>query len=199
MSVIEPRPDLFTDRFRHYHSSFEQTVSAVIEPRPDLFTVSILGEFSSGKSTLVNALFLEQDLLPTGSGVCTPVPTEIIFGDQMELKIVTPKGTQIYKNDIKSSMEYHCGKEKTDANAFYLTVNNSRLEGMRIIDTPGLNAPNDVHTPLTRKIIDDKISDLVLWTIDLSHGATMSILEMLERLKNADHRCILIANHADKL
>ena len=41
--------------------------------------LTVLGEFSTGKSTLVNAI-LGQDILPTAEGTCTSVPTEVVFG-----------------------------------------------------------------------------------------------------------------------
>lgn len=173
----------------------------LLEKRDDLFTVSVLGEFASGKSTLVNALFLKDDILPRGSGVTTSVPAEIIHGDRLELKVVTAGGVKTVTDAarIKEIMAGTSGAEQSGLSSFKLTANNQDLVGIRVIDTPGLNAPNAVHKQLTEDIIARNISDLVLWVIDLQQGATASNLELLERLKNAHYRCVLIANHADKV
>ena len=175
----------------------------LLEKRDDLFTVSVLGEFSSGKSTLINALFLKNDILPVGSGVTTSVPIVITHGDRMELQVIAGTGTKTVKvtglERIKEAMSKHAGVVKGDISALILTQNNPELQGMRVIDTPGLNAPNDIHARLSENIIDKNISDFVLWTVDLNYGATGSILVLLKRLKKAHHRCVLIANQADKV
>lgn len=169
--------------------------------KSDLFTVSVLGEFSSGKSTLINAIFFKDDILPTDAGVCTSIPAEICYGNRLELHVLKPKGTVVVtgRDDIKNTISKTSKKNLQGVTGFMITTDNPVLKGMRIIDTPGLNSPNEVHSALTMKIIEQHISNLVLWVIDLNQGATAPILDMLERLKAADDRCCLIANHVDKI
>ena len=167
---------------------------------PNLFTVSVLGEFSSGKSTLINAIFLKDHILPTGSEVTTSVPTIITFGEGMELRFAKSGREEIITGaeQIKKAMAQTSGAVNSGVSSFNLSVNRPELKGLRIIDTPGFNAPNAVHSELTNEIINSKVSDLVLWVVDLHATATAPVLEVLARLKQANYRCILIGNHADK-
>lgn len=68
--------------------------------RADTFTIAIVGEFSRGKTELINAIFFadyKERLLPTDAGRTTMCPTELMYSDEyppcvMLLPIETREG-----------------------------------------------------------------------------------------------------------
>ncbi len=63
----------------------------------EAYKVSIVGEFKVGKSTLINKVFLDEDLLFTDVGEATSVPTEIVYGDNKKLSVTPTKYKTISK------------------------------------------------------------------------------------------------------
>ena len=66
----------------------EKTESAL---NAEMFRLAIVGEFSRGKSTLINAL-LGRKLLPSTSSPTTTVISKIIYGGTPEFRIVYKDG-----------------------------------------------------------------------------------------------------------
>ncbi|MDQ3094411.1 MAG: dynamin family protein [Actinomycetota bacterium] len=60
--------------------------------RSDAFVVTVLGDFNTGKSTLINAL-LGADALPRLPVECTAILTEVRWGDQPEALLYRRTGT----------------------------------------------------------------------------------------------------------
>jgi hypothetical protein len=54
----------------------------------ELYKIAVVGEFKSGKSTLVNKVFLQDDVLFTDIMEATAVPTEIRYSRDKYLEVV---------------------------------------------------------------------------------------------------------------
>jgi predicted GTPase len=54
------------------------------------YRIGFVGQYQVGKSTLINRVFLRDDLLlKEGSGLCTTaIPTEIVFGEARQLEVI---------------------------------------------------------------------------------------------------------------
>ena len=63
-------------------------LDAAIERTKDSFTVVIMGNFSSGKTTMINALIGER-LLPMSATPTTAVMTELHYGENKKIVLYT--------------------------------------------------------------------------------------------------------------
>ena len=59
------------------------------------YRIAVIGEFKAGKSTLINLVFLKDNILFTDVMEATAVPTEIGYGEEGRLEI-TPYKTGVY-------------------------------------------------------------------------------------------------------
>ncbi len=57
------------------------------ELRSEIYTLAVVGEFKTGKSTLINRIFLKADVLFTDVLEATAIPTEIRYGPEKRLLV----------------------------------------------------------------------------------------------------------------
>ena len=115
--------------------------------RERVFRVAIAGEFSTGKSTLINAL-LGKALLPTALEACTAVVTRIRRAEEDEepgvLVTFSRSGTRrVAEEALRSSLTFQ-GQTGDDipVEAEVLLPAGTFLDhGIEIVDTPGVNDP----------------------------------------------------------
>lgn len=118
------------------------------------FYTAVVGEFSTGKSTLINKM-LQTDILPVGDLPTTALLTRISYGAENSL-------TFIGANEVKEQMEYSeasFDKHIADLNGadpegvLDVTMNNPRLKdsGVYIFDTPGAG---DVFDKRAKTIVE---------------------------------------------
>lgn len=88
------------------------------------FSVAVVGEFSRGKSSLINDL-LDQELLPVGDTPTTATLTKIRYGSQPKLVYVGTDGHREQLELAPESWEKFSGYE-----------NDSTFEGFLLIDLP---------------------------------------------------------------
>lgn len=84
----------------------EKTINRLSRPFEDgFFTLAIAGKVSAGKSTFINALLGEKDLLPSAFEQTTCTLTEIVHSDEKYLKITYWDGaTNIIKQNIREEL-----------------------------------------------------------------------------------------------
>lgn len=158
--------------------------------------VAIVGQFSSGKSTFLNAL-LSKDILPTG---ITPVTSKVNFinyADEYKLKVS-------YKNGIN---EYHAletiadftDQRKSTQDIKYLTLYAPMdiLKDISFVDTPGLNSQSLSDTQSTKNILRDV--DGIIWLTLIDNAGKESEAEILkEYLDNFKDKSLCVLNQKDK-
>ncbi|CAG7851171.1 SubName: Full=Uncharacterized protein {ECO:0000313/EMBL:CCA71853.1} [Serendipita indica DSM 11827] len=78
-TVPDPPPlDMDLEAFRDSYNEFDQMLrDSIVRQTVDHHCAVFVGLQNSGKSTLINAL-IDQDLLPTGDGVVTTLPSRIV-------------------------------------------------------------------------------------------------------------------------
>ncbi len=189
------------------------------------FTIACVGEFSRGKTELINALLFSDQfgrLLPSLPGRTTMCPTEIFWDEQQPsncvrlLPIETRRTAASLQNFKKIPQNWHtiifdpcdpesrskaldevsscklvsvaeAGKLGFDANAFDITHGQVSVptwrhalvnldhpllrEGLRIVDTPGLNALGN-EPELTLKTLPDAQAILFLLAADSGVSAS---------------------------
>ena len=154
------------------------------------FNVLVIGAFSSGKSTMINAL-IGEDLLPTGFLPETAVLGELHYGEQKRITLYPKKGrweggdapfdlketsseeiakyVSLSADDAINAMEE--GSEKRIDAVFEKMVVHWPLEilkdGVILIDSPGINDPYSsdyiVNSYLPR-------ADAIIYVMDAQHA-----------------------------
>ena len=135
----------------------------------DLFLIVIVGEYNSGKSAFINAL-LGKNILETGVTPTTSNITILRHGnDQLETN--PSPGLSL------------------------ITIPNSLLEDISLVDTPGTNAILREHEALTTDFIPR--SDLVLFITSADRPFTESERQFLELIKDWGKKVVVIINKTD--
>lgn len=126
----------------------DKTLELVRATARDRFAVAFVGEFSHGKSTLINRL-LDCELLPTDDLPTTAMLTRITYGREGNITVLSTSGKKLKILPLKpSSWEglTVCDSEgnqneETPRNLLKVTVDNPWLRSTRIdiLDTPGAN------------------------------------------------------------
>jgi predicted GTPase len=153
--------------------SFERWSS--LEQKPwlkDKVVIALMGKYSSGKSSLINAILGHSELLPTENKVSTAVPTYISYGENLRF---------LYSTDEKSTFETRPDLFQTLKKSFFekipiaylikhfvLEYNNPVLYNMTLLDTPGYDSGDDKDKERTITVVPE--CDFVFWAIDIADG-----------------------------
>lgn len=173
-----------------------------------IYTVTVVGETSVGKSTLVNALLSKQispmDKYPTTGIPCTFQPgekeyAEVVFKDGKRKKI---PATDKALNDYVTQQ----GNSNNHRNVDLVTVSlvDQKLEsGLAYCDVPGLNDPDERIEKIAKSAIFS--SNAIIYIIDgmpMKGGGFFlkrNQIEDLKDLKFRRDRLFLVVNKVDFL
>lgn len=217
-------------------------------------TVAVAGEFSRGKTELINALFFANHgrrLLPTDAGRTTMYPTEILCDPErppqlsllpietrreehslaalrddidrwqvFELELDDPESlaerlqilTESKQVSKREAAELGLFQEQEDADSGHVSIPRWRLaqlnirhpllaQGLRILDTPGLNAIGS-EPELTYEMLP--AAHAVLFVLAADTGVTQSDLEIWQKfIQRPNHQerrgAMVVLNKTDTL
>jgi GTPase SAR1 family protein len=177
----------------------DQLRTQASQARQFTFRVGIIGEFSSGKSTLLNAL-LGQELLPAKMPPCTALPVSIRYGERTRL-VVRHKNTGVEEEQpFEKLRELVSLKGETEEEVFRerqaLPIESITLEvplelcrnGVVLLDSPGLNEAQ-ARTELTLSLLPTlDAAIMLLRATSLLSQTERSFLEEEARKAPADRR-----------
>ena len=159
----------------------------------------IMGEFSSGKSTLINTL-LRQNLTQTGAVPTTAVATYIRYAEEEYIEIVYQNGeierANLSKLHTTTSERNQQGKQlRTNIERINLYLCNEFLRNIVLIDTPGLNSSNVAHNEQAFNAYDE--ADDGLWIFKYGAVGRATEFEMLKMLRDNGLHPLGVVNMID--
>lgn len=140
-------------------------------------SIAFVGEFSAGKTSIVNRILSQDDptipRLPVSTKATTAIPTYISGGVGTFYQFVTPN------NELKSISEAtfkRVSKEVLDQvkgvssliQYFVMTYKNPHLDQLSILDTPGFNSNDKEDAERTIDVINE--CDALFWVFDVNAG-----------------------------
>ena len=159
--------------------------------------IAIVGQFSSGKSTFLNAL-LSKDILPTGITPVTSKVTYINYGERYEMKVTYLSGKEVFLpiNEMESYLDQ---RKSTIKDIKYLTLYAplELLKTISLVDTPGLNSQSHSDTQTTHKVLQDVGGIIWLSLID-NAGKNSEAVTLEHYMKAFKEKTICLLNQKDK-
>lgn len=143
--------------------------------------VPVVGEFSAGKSSLLNA-FLGKDYLPVGIRPETSLATELRFSKDERIIAVAADGSEVKYavNEIEKI------KERAGEYSYLrMYLDNERLrsiEPLILVDMPGFNSPLDLHNKAIMAYLNKGAHYIVLTSVE-SGTITRSMTRQLEDIR----------------
>ena len=152
----------------------------------------LVGEFSAGKTTLINAL-TDCKKLETATQPTTATIYEIHFGcDQSYAIVLTSNGERKKVDDIASLKNETLG----DAVVVNIFDTSKKVSASTIlVDTPGLSSPNPLH----RQTLVDFLpqADAILLVTDVNQQTTRSLTDFIKTMKLAKRPIFLVITKCD--
>lgn len=152
----------------------------------------LVGEFSSGKTTLINSL-TDSKKLETATKPTTATIYEVHFGcDSCHAKVVTEDGLIQDVDDIANL------KNDDLANAKVVTVfdTSNRVPSTTIlVDTPGLSSPDPQHKQTLVNFLPK--ADGIMLVTDINQQITRSLTDFIETMKLSKRPIFLILTKSD--
>lgn len=155
-------------------------------------TIAFVGEFSAGKTSIVNRI-LSQDnpevpTLPVSTKATTAIPTYIAGGDTVSYSFVSPDNKlklildKTFRKVNKEVLDQVKGVSSL-IKYFVMTYKNPNLSGLSILDTPGFNSNDSEDAQRTIDVINE--CDALFWVFDVNAGTVnrSSISLIKEHLK----------------
>lgn len=186
----------------------EKQVSAIVDKQNDnLLNISVIGEFSTGKSSFINAL-VGYELLAVNVIQGTTVAITIIeYSEEFSITLTDFLGKSlkiIFKSIDSLRQQLHI--YTTDAayakKIDYVTVtlpSDILKNGYRIIDTPGTNSLELWHEEVTCRAIKE-LSDLSIILTDATQPMPATLVSFLDNtLGDAVESCAFVANKIDRI
>ncbi|RDU67713.1 GTP-binding protein [Helicobacter didelphidarum] len=157
--------------------------------------VAVIGQFSSGKSTFLNAL-LGQEILPSGITPVTAKVCEIVYGEEISLEVLYKNGKIVAKpigflNDADEM-------ENAKITSYKLFAPLQLLKEVVFLDTPGFNSQNQSDTDTTNAILEHV--DGIIWLTLIDNVGKNSEKEILQTyIKRYASKSLCVLNQKDRL
>lgn len=160
--------------------------------------IVVTANMSAGKSTLINAL-IGKKLLQAKNEACTSREYQIInksFEDGLVSAFDKTLKLNVSLNELKND-------EKKGLDKIYIGTYFNGLEDKQrfcFIDTPGVNySENNEHEQLTKKVIEEKDYDKLVYVINSNYLGTNDNAQYLEYIidKVKDKEIIIVLNKLD--
>lgn len=141
-------------------------------------TIAFVGEFSAGKTSIVNRILSQDDpnipQLPVSTKATTAIATYIAGGPTVSYQFVTPDDK--LKSISQQTFTEKVSKEILDQvkgvssliQYFVMTYKNPHLDGLSILDTPGFNSNDKNDAERTMEVINE--CDALFWVCDVNAG-----------------------------
>ena len=139
--------------------------------------VAFVGEFSAGKTSIVNRLLspdnLEEAKLPVSAKATTAIPTYIAGGPKENYGYVDQGGNirSLEKTFFEKTDKSVLGELKGLGNLikyYVMEYNTPQLNGFSILDTPGFDSNDPEDKTRTQEVINE--CDALFWVIDINAG-----------------------------
>tara|TARA_B100000686_G_scaffold345052_1_gene428869 strand:+ start:2584 stop:4452 length:1869 start_codon:yes stop_codon:yes gene_type:complete len=155
----------------HPLSTDTQASSAIDRMNLGTFRLVVMGEIKKGKSSFINALLGEEDLLPTASDVATSTVYKVIWGPTPSYKVFfKDQGDSLPKTISGDEIDQY-GTENGNPNNekqvdfIGIEIPNSFLaDGLVIIDTPGVGGLFREHKEITWQYAPN--ADAIFFVLD---------------------------------
>lgn len=177
------------------------SLSQVIGARERLarpLTIAIMGEFSSGKSSFVNAL-LGETVAPTGVLPTTSTINVFRRGPTGGARVHYRDGSleTLARDQVEAFL--HGLDDVAAGRIRYVEIDRAgeRMGETAVVDTPGLNALDPYHERVAREFLDT--ADAVVWVFSATRGGSASEASMLGELRASGRRVLGILNKVDIL
>ena len=140
-------------------------------------TIAFVGEFSAGKTSIVNRILSQDDpnvpTLPVSTKATTAIPTYIAGGESVSYRFVSPdnKLKLISENTFRRVSKEVLDQVKGVSSLikyFVMTYKNPNLSGLSILDTPGFNSNDSEDAQRTIDVINE--CDALFWVFDVNAG-----------------------------
>ena len=178
----------------HISEQIKESLNLLIDTLNEPPLIAVIGQFSSGKSTFLNAL-LGQDILPSG---LTPVTAKAVRLKFAKMPLLSVKFINGSEGLLASSDLAELNKLGEQVSSMTLYAPSEILKEINFIDTPGLNSLRDADTKETKNTLK-KVSGAI-WLSLANNAAKASELESIkEILKANDLKAICLINQKDKL
>jgi small GTP-binding protein len=146
-------------------------ITDALQALNEAILVVIVGEFNSGKSSVINALLNEQ-VVPVGVVPTTNEVSLIKFGQNSRM-------------------------EQQEDGTFLKTIPSDMLKSMTIVDTPGTNVVLERQQKLTEDFIPK--ADLVLFTLSADRPLTESETKFMTFIKQWSKKLVFVVNKKELL
>ena len=189
-------------------SNLDKQLATIVEKQNDkMLNISVIGEFSTGKSSFINAL-VGYELLAVNVIQGTTVAITIIeYSEDFSITLTDFSGRcskKVYKSIDSLRQQLHI--YTTDAayakNINYVTVtlpSDILKNGYRIIDTPGTNSLELWHEEITRRAIRE-LSDLSIILTDATQPMPVTLMSFVDNtLADSVKNCAFVANKIDRI
>ena len=159
--------------------------------------VTVMGEFSSGKSSFVNA-FIGADVAPTGITPTTATINVVRHGRER-------RGLLVYLDGHTEEVEWDdlfdrlrgLGETARSIARVEIMLPLDILERVNLVDTPGLNSILPEHEEVARAFIAR--ADAVVWLFAAGQAGKASEREALESIRAQGVRVLGVLNKVDQL
>ena len=167
----------------------------------DAVQIGFLGDFSSGKSTLINELVGVEDLMPTQLEPCTASAGQVISTPDLEepeyFRVdLDGDQTAILRTDFDDLTRGHTPGRPL----VRLPSRTGFPEGFVFLDTPGLSTLIEEHTEIT--LGELHFVDAAVICVDIRKGGlTSTVTEFLTSpgVRHLQHRFLIALTFADQL
>ncbi len=152
--------------------------------------VPVVGEFSAGKSSLLNK-FIGKNILSVGMAPETAVPAELYYSETEYNEGVLPDGCTEKISDVSSAAsKYVCVKRYI--NSDYL----KEIQPIVLVDMPGFDSPLDAHNKAIFNYLDKGCHYVVITPVDAG-TVSSSMSKQIQNILTFNKKCTYFVSKTD--
>ncbi|HRR19373.1 MAG TPA: dynamin family protein [Ignavibacteriales bacterium] len=186
------------DELHNIMSSYELSTEQIEKIKCDIndfmVVTPLVGGFSSGKSSLINAI-IEEKILPTKITPETSIPTEIVYNRINKAYILQNNEWKetTFEKVLSNELKFEDTKLiKLELNKPFM----EKISTIKLVDMPGLDSGIEAHNQAIDNYLNNSIAYII--TVDAEQGLTESVINFLKELSLYNVPVLVVVTKCDK-
>jgi len=162
-----------------------------------MYNIVVAGRYSTGKSTLINAL-IGKNILPSSPTPTTKAVTYLMHGKENALFSEQSDGSIVVHENISDLVDLY-NKDICNAKIISVATPEFPFMDLTIVDTPGLEDPKIDISQLTLDLIPE--ADILIVVLDANYLQSKNDFDFIQSLLNddRDRKMFVVLNKIDGL